>query len=168
MRFLLSLLIWILFVGGLWSYTWYRDAKAPEGPPVAKAVARVEGNYRIEITPTFAIAEDPFALQSDTGATPSVELRLNGISLKHPDVEMSRGKVIQIRDLPELIAGFNEIYISASPPISENDLFHGLRVRLIDDDKEIVDKTLWAGHGAIVSGAVNFEVAAEKDHDHEY
>jgi hypothetical protein len=166
MRFVLCLLIWILVVGGLWGYTRHRDAGLPENPPVTEAIAHAEGNYLLEITPTFSVEEDPFALQSDSGRPPSIELRLNGHILEHPDVAMNRGNVMQIRDLPELLAGFNEIYISVSPPLSETHLYHGVRVRLADGEKEIVDRTLWAGSGANVSGAVSFEIATGKDaHD---
>ena len=168
MRFLLCLMIWIVFVGGLFAYTSHRDANLPEGPPPQKIEAHVEGDYLLELTPTFSIEQDPFALQSDSENTPSIDLRLNGQIITFPDMEMNRGKVIQIKDLPDMIAGFNEFYIKASPPISETDRHHGMRLRLLEGEYVIADETIWAGDGAIVSGTVNFKLAIEKDHHHDH
>lgn len=168
MRFFLCTLIWIIIVGGLWMYTWHRDAGRPDGPSEVKAVERIEGSYLLEITPTFSIEKDPFALQSDTRVTASLELRLNGRPLGVPAVEMSRGKVIQIQDLPDMQAGFNEFYISAAPPIMENMMDHGLRIKLSEGDTVIIDKTLWGSRGARVSGAVNFKLASKEEKPHEH
>lgn len=167
MRFFLSLFIWLVIVGGLFLYTWQRDAALPDGPAIVEAAKHVEGNHVLEITPTFSVVKDPFALQSDTDKTALLELRLNGKSLDAPAVDMRRGEVIRIRELPELQVGFNEFYISASPPIDENMLDHGIRVRLLDDSSVLLDDTIWASRGAVVSGTINFTLAAETDDDHE-
>lgn len=167
MRFFLSLIIWLVIVGGLFLYTWQRDAALPTGPAVVAAAKQAEVNYILEITPTFSIVEDPFALQSDTDKTALLELRLNGQSLAAPAVDMRRGEVIRIRDLSELQVGFNEFYISASPPIAENMLDHGIRVRLLGGSNVLLDDTIWASRGAVVSGTINFTLAAETDDDHD-
>ena len=167
MRFILSLITWLVIVGGLFLYTWQRDAALPTGPAVVAAAKQVEGNHILEITPTFSVVEDPFALQSDADKTALLELRLNGQSLDAPAVDMRRGEVIRIRELTDLQVGFNEFYVSASPPIDENMIDHGIRVRLLDGSNVLLDDTIWASRGAVVSGTINFTLAAETDDDHD-
>lgn len=166
MRFILSLFIWLVIVGGLFAYTWQRDAGLPQGPSIVEAAKQVQGSHVLEITPTFSVVKDPFALQSDTENISLLEVSLNGNTLDVPAVEMRHGQVIQIHDLPKLQVGFNEFYVSASPPISESMLNHGMRVRLIDDSSIFFDDTIWASPGARVSGTINFTLAADKD-DHD-
>jgi len=168
MRFILCIVIWIIFVGGLWVYTWQRDANLPDSPLAAPPVETVAGNYRLEITPTFSVETDPFALQADTPKTDSIELRLNGQLLQSPDEVISRGNVLEIDNIAEILTGFNEIYVSASPPISETDLDHGIRVRLLDGETIIVDDTIWAGRGARVSGSVSFQRLMKVDDEHDH
>jgi hypothetical protein len=168
MRFFLSLFIWLVIVGGLFLYTWQRDAGLPQGPSIVEAAKHVKGDHLLEITPTFSVVKDPFALQSDTDETALLELRLNGKNLEAPAMDMRRGEVIRIRGLTELQVGFNEFYISASPPITENMLDHGIRVRLLDGSSVLLDDTIWASSGALVSGTINFTLAAETDDDHEH
>ncbi len=169
MRFILTLLIWIVMVGGLWLYTWQRDAGLPDAPPEAKAVEQAQGRFTLEVTPTFTIASDPFALQLGSSSAPAIELRINGKPLSVPADTIQRGQVIDVGELAGLQAGFNEIYISASPPFEESMLDHGVRVRVLKDGVAITDQTLWAGNGAVVSGTAGFDILAGKDqhHDHE-
>ena len=75
---------------------------------------------------------------------------------------------MQIRTGVNLIAGFNEFYVKASPPMSESHLDHGLRVRLLENGSALVDRTLWAEGGAVVAGTVSLTLGSEKggSHDH--
>jgi len=167
MRFFLSLIIWLVIVGGLFLYTWQRDAGLPHGPSIVEAAKHVEGDHLLEITPTFSVVKDPFALQSDTDKAALLELKLNGKNLDAPAGDMRRGEVIRVLELPGLQVGFNEFYISASPPIAENMLDHGIRLRLLDGSSVLLDDTIWASSGAVVSGTISFTLAAETDDEHD-
>lgn len=167
MRFLLTFLIWITFVGGLWMYTWQRDTELPKRVSVPEPVNMIAGNYTFEITPTFSIEPDPFALQSDITRPESIFLRINGQRLEAPDGEIRRGRVVKITRIPELFAGWNELVVDAGPPVSEYDLDHGVRVRVLEKEDILVDNTLWAGSGARVSGTIRFKIPVKKDQDHE-
>ena len=168
MRFLLTILIWVLFVGGLWAYTWHRDAGFPAGPHETGPVETLAGEFSLEITPTFSIEPDPFALQSESREAASLELSLNGRAIETAPETLSRGKTIQIHGLSGLQTGFNEIYVKASPPVTENMLAHGVRITVLDQGIALVDQTVWGGRGALVSGTVSFklESATKEDHDH--
>jgi len=168
MRFFFCALIWLVIVGGLWSYTGFRDAGLSKTPPVARAVQQVVGHFSLEITPTFSIEKDPFALQTDHQAPASFEVRLNGERLDVPQEGIKRGEVIKIPALSRLLVGFNEIYVKGSPPVAESSLSHGLRVVLTDRGHLVVDRTIWGGDGTLVSGTINFKFSPveEGGHDH--
>ena len=169
MRFLLCIFLWIFFVGGLWAYTWQRDAGLPEGPARVAALETLSGDYVLEITPGFSIEKDPFALAVDDGAgSPGLEIRLNGSEIIVDVENISRGNVIRIREGLVLTAGFNEFYVKASPPVSEAHLDHGLRIRLLENGAPVADRTVWGSRGAVVAGSVSFNLAAQEEDEHDH
>ncbi|MBI9090782.1 MAG: hypothetical protein JEZ12_16315 [Desulfobacterium sp.] len=168
MRFLFCLVIWIVVVGGLRVYTWHRDAGLPAGPSPVQAVEQVEGAFLLELTPTFSLEKDPFALDTGTQSDALLTLNLNGRTLEVPEGELLRGKKIRIRDLPWLQAGSNEIYVKASPPLAESMMDHGLRVRLLDRGFVIADNTVWGDRGALVSGTIRFRLTLSEDDGHDH
>ncbi|MCG8684089.1 MAG: hypothetical protein MI892_04385 [Desulfobacterales bacterium] len=169
MRFLLCIFVWIFFVGGLWAYTWQRDAGLPEGPAQVAALEVLTGDYVLEITPSFSIEKDPFALAiDDTPDSSGLEVRLNGTPLVVASDNISRGKVVKITEGLVLTAGFNEFYVKASPPTSEAHLDHGLRVKLLENGATLTDQTVWGSKGAVVAGSVSFNLAAHKEDEHDH
>lgn len=162
MRFVLSILIWLILVGGLWVYTSKRDASKPQAANAASIDLSVQGVFSIEITPTFSTEKDPFALTTDDTASSTLELKLNGTSIALPFDDLQRGKTVVLENIAGLLMGHNEIYLKASPPLSENALEHGIRIKVSEKDNLIADKTIWSSPGALVSGTVSFNHLAEK------
>ncbi len=168
MRFLMVVAIWIVIVGGLWSYISHRDAKRElivASTPIDLTVA---GQYAIEITPTFSTENDPFALKTSDNAMSSFQVKLNGSALDMNVLELQRGKTIRNEAIGTALSGHNEIFVNASPPVSESALEHGIRVKFYQDNTLIVDKTIWADQGALVSGTISFNHSQteETSHDH--
>lgn len=169
MRFVIIVFIWIFFVGGLWAYTANRDATLPEGPAQVADREVLTRDFVLEITPGFSIEQDPFALNLDDGSqAPDLEVRLNGRALSVDAKDITRGKVLRITNGITPTLGFNEIYVQASPPVSETHLDHGLRVRLLDGGTTVTDQTIWGSRGAVVAGTVTFTLAAAKEDDHDH
>ena len=166
MRFLLSLIIWVVIVGGLWQYTALRDAGLVK--QVATPVdLSAQGAVVIEITPTFNLEEDPFALQTTTASASSIEIALNSRQVPTDSIELTRGKVARIDDVQGLLQGHNDIYVKASPPLAESDLEQGLRIKVFVDDVLLDEHTIWSSNGALVSGSFSFKYMQEEgDHDH--
>lgn len=168
MRFLLTFAIWILFIGGMYLYTSQRDATATvarESAPVP-AAQQSERKITVELTPTFSIEEDPFALKTDVQAQP-IDIRLNGISLSIESAKISRGRTLIIRDVSITPADHNELFVKASPPVKEGNLDHGIRVRLLDGARTLADDTLWSSGGGLVAGNVSFKLNdGDTGHDH--
>lgn len=168
MRFLLVVTIWIVIVGGLWKYISQRDASREQIIASSPVDLSVEGHFKLEVTPTFSTEDDPFALTtSDSNAAP-FKLKLNGIELDTNVVELRRGQTLRQENIVGVLVGHNEIYVNASPPMSENTLEHGVRVKFYENNTLVVDKTVWADQGALVSGTISFSHSKteEASHDH--
>ena len=168
MRFLMVMAIWIVIVGGLWNYISHRDAKRELIVATTPIDLTVEGQYSLEITPTFSTEDDPFALTTSDNTASSFEVKLNGNALDLNVLEFQRGETIRNEKVGGVLTGHNEIYVNASPPLSENTLEHGIRVKFYQDDTLIVDRTVWADQGALVSGTISFNHSQteEASHDH--
>ena len=168
MRFLLVAAIWVVIVGGLWTYVAQRDHKREQIVAPVAADISVDQLFTIEVTPTFSIEEDPFALTTSTTDESSLELKLNGMTVEFDQSGIMRGQVIRLENVDGVLAGHNEIYVSASPPISESSMEHGIRVKLFDGSSLLVDETVWAEQGARVSGSVSYNHSQpqEASHDH--
>ena len=168
MRFLMVVAIWIVIVGGLWNYISHRDAKRELIVAATPIDLTVEGQYALEITATFTTEDDPFALKTSDNTASSFEVKLNGNALDMNVLEFQRGETIRNAKVGGVLTGHNEIYVNASPPLSENTLEHGIRVKFYQDNTLIVDKTVWADQGALVSGTISFNHSQteEANHDH--
>lgn len=165
MRFLLCLVIWFIFVGGLYYYTSRRD-RAYETRAVAAPVdTRTEMRVALELTPTFSVQDDPFALKTEEQQGP-FEIRINGVGIASADLGVSRGQTLVIADLNIALGEHNEVFIKASPPVAESQLDHGIRVRLLDRERVLADKTVWSS-GGLVSGTVIFSLPTQAESDHE-
>lgn len=168
MRFFLVITIWVVIVGGLSGYISHRDgkrARAVAPPPVDRAL---EKQLSLELTPTFSTEQDPFALTTTEAPAAPLQVKLNGNEVVLNTGELLRGQTLRIDDVAGVLSGQNEVYISASPPLSEADFEHGVRLKVIDAGAVIVDETIWAARGALVSGSISFNLTAtaEDGHDH--
>lgn len=168
MRLILVVAIWIVIVGGMWTYVWQRDA-AVVGTAVEKPVIELSSQkYSLEITPTFSVEEDPFALDTSETGSEQLELRLNGTQVTLANIQLERGQSQLIENLQGVVDGHNEIYLKASPPLSQHMLNHGIRLRLLEDGAAIVDQTIWNSRGSLVSGTIAFESGSAKEDDHDH
>lgn len=167
MRFLLVIAVWVVIVGGLYQYIAWRDGAA--ATPVAEiAVAQASsGEFSLELTPTFSLEEDPFALKGGEGADSPLEVRLNGSLLAVPAAELQRGRPFVIAVVDGVLLGHNEVHVKASPPVAESSLDHALRIRVLDRDAVLADHSIWGGDGELISGSVGFDTREkEAGHDH--
>ena len=166
MRFLLVVAIWIVIVGGLWSYISHRDAKRELIVATTPIDLTVEGHFALEITPTFSTEDDPFALNTSEKDASLFEVKRNGNVLDMNALTFQRGETIRNEKVGGVLTGHNEIYVNASPPLSENTLEHGIRIKFYQDDTLIVDGTVWAGQGALVSGSISFNHSQTEEASH--
>jgi hypothetical protein len=167
MRFFLVVIVWIVIVGGLWSYISYRDGKRLQYTAQAPVDLSVEGRFSIEITPTFSTEKDPFALTTADSSDAPLEIKLNGRALAIDAQEVQRGQTIRLENVTGMLAGHNEIFVYASPPLAESNLEHGVRLKVYEDTTVVVDETVWASEGALVSGTVSFSHLQKEGDQHD-
>ncbi len=146
---------------------WQRDAYIERSRVTTRIDLKAEASFSLEVTPTFSIEKDPFALQSEENSEAPIELRLNGNDIALPYDQIEQGRVLRIDNISGVLVGHNELYVKASPPLAESSLNHGIRLVLLENDAVIADKTIWGSHGALVSGSTSFETGLSgEDHDH--
>jgi hypothetical protein len=165
MRIVLTALIWLVMVGGLSLYIQQRDRHLPPAIQTPATQAAPSEAYTLEITPTFAPAPDPFALQRDPS---TLVVRMGERELFRSEQALPAGRTIAVQPVVGLVVGRNELYLQASPPLSEALLDHAVRVRLRQGHREVFDETLWGVNGANVAGTIPFtlEGTAGDGHGH--
>ncbi len=154
MRFVLVILIWLLIVGGLGSYFSHRDRGQPLQSAASVEMAAVAETYDLFVTPTFGVEADPFALDADAAVENAFLVQLNGQKIPIDIENIQRGVRVSQASLANLNQGINEVYVKASPPMTESHLEHGVRVVLTQAGKPVVDQTIWSSSGGVVSGTV--------------
>lgn len=167
MRFILSIGIWIVLVGGLWLFTWQRDQAVVTATQI-NLDRDVDQIFTLELTTTFDTEKDPFALQIDEEDSSEIELRLNGDNLALPADTVKRGIPMRIDDVRGVILGHNDIYVKASPPVNESDLQQGVRIRILENETVISEQTLWNSGGGLVSGGFGFTYEEHGENNHEH
>lgn len=165
MRFLLAIVIWIVFVGGLKLYTVKRDSVLPTEPAAPQQLALAGGDYSIRLTPTFSVERDPFALQTEADNSSGFDLTLNGSPLDVSSDQVRRGEMFELTGIKNILHGHNELYIKASPPLGESMLDQAIRIQVFESNVLIASQTIWGEKGSLVSGTVNFTISA-KEHGH--
>ena len=170
MRIALSLIIWIVLVGGLGLYVHHRDTKAMASGPTVE-IRTAKGSYTLEITTTFNIEPDPFALQTDDQGQPAALLvRMAGQEILRRTERLEAGTPLRLEPLSGLVEGTNEIYLEASPPLEQTDKSQAVRVRIISDGQPLSERTFWSLPGGKVADTWRFTLGGEKGkeggHDH--
>lgn len=156
MRFLLSAAIWLVLIGGLWVFTSQRDAGVVQTPRTV-VDHTAQGSFAIEVTTTFTLEDDPFAIQTDNTKSTGMDLRLNGRRLALAEEKPSRGQTIRMDKVEGVLQGHNEVYVQASPPVAESHLEQGLRIKFFVDGNLIADRTFWSSSGATISDSLSFD-----------
>lgn len=168
MRIILSLIIWVAIVGGLWGYT--QGRLYLKGGPVQNILPEMElseRSFALGITPTFSVEKDPFSLDVDQNDNQGFQVSVNGKVVPLPPDELKQGQMLIIPDMDNIAVGLNEIYVQASPPVQAGDIEHGVRILLLEEDAIVADKTFWSRSGSLVTGTLVFNLEQkEQDHDH--
>lgn len=159
MRIMFTMLINIVFIGGLALYMSHRDKYAAVNTAPLKTYT-AKKKYRLEITPAFVLQPDLFALRMTNSEKPVL------LSVKMGTTEVLRltqpnqpGKPV-FANISGLNMGDNELYIEASPP--QDDICHALRVRILENSRPIADTTFWAEPGSLISDSFYFHIRGEE------
>jgi hypothetical protein len=164
MRFLLVLLVWVVFVGGVTVYVMKRETVQSVDE---RKREEARSAFALELTTSFDVTPDPFALE--TKESTGIVVRAGGRAIAQRD-ELEAGTTLRIAPIPGLIQGSNEFYIEANPPLDESNRPHALQIRILRGDVLVVERILWAEPGSRVASTFVLDTTEadheESKHDH--
>ncbi|MCU0615140.1 MAG: hypothetical protein MUD09_08700 [Desulfobacterales bacterium] len=163
MRIFVTVIVWVVFIGGLSLYMKHRGSVnyLEENTHQFKMVEKV---YALEVTPSFVLESDPFSLTMDSRDSSSILLvRLGNHEILNVDDPLTGSEAFTVEPLQGLIVGENEIYVEASPPLDNFTTQNALRVRIIENGFPLAEKTIWSPPGAKVSGTFQFTLKADEN-----
>jgi hypothetical protein len=162
-RLALVAAIWVLVMGG--TALFLRLDTPGAGPrPLLPRPETVTGDHALEITTSFALAPDPFALTADADQGRALTVRLSGRIVHEADAMPPEG-VLRISPIPGLLEGANEFHVQATPPADQGDrpeVRHALRLRFLRGAEVVAERTFWAARGAPVSGSLHVLLEQEQ------
>lgn len=175
-RPLLALGLVIVTLGMVQAYVSFRDS-IPQKKRTRIIAAPANGKFDLEVTITFDASVDAFTQQQ------ALVISRGETILFEADRPLKRGEQILIEDIPGITNGANEFRVEAFPTLSNevensDDGFGGfelenenepvkepfvqpanaLRLRIIRDEVELGDTTIWSEPGEPISGIVTVEV----------
>ena len=164
MRIVLAVGVWIVFAGGLGIYMSQRDS-GRTGPSLRATVEAAQETYEAEVTLTFDVEPDPFAL--DTGeSVAGLLVRLNGETVLRASEGVAAGDPVRV-ELENVVRGANEVYVEVSPPVGAARASHAARVRIFRGGVPGREETFWSEGGGKVTCVLAFEaVSEEAAHEH--
>jgi hypothetical protein len=160
MRLAVAALIWVVLVGGLATYMAYRNQGAVTH---SQMLVQARGAFAVEVTPTFDLEPDPFALQTnDSGTAPALLLKINGTEVAKRSHRIQRGIPLVFERVPSLTQGSNEVYLEANPPLEEANRALAVRVRVLRDGQPIVERSFWSDMGSKISATFDVKIEPER------
>lgn len=155
MRPVIAIFIWIILIGGLYSYMNTRESISWHPPAVVESGST---HYRIVVTTSFSAHKDPYSLQSENDPGAALLLKLNGTEILRINDLLDAGQSVAIDRIKGILIGTNEFLIEVSPAVDMIKTSGAVRVQLYRSHVELMDKTFWADPGAKVVSAFQFEV----------
>lgn len=168
MRLVVAALIWVVLIGGLAAYMTHRNHRT--GKTLSHTMAEAPGTFALEVTPTFDLEPDPFALQTKgSGPAHALLVKVNGAEILKRSDRIQRGVPIVFEPVPSLSVGTNEVYLEANPPVGEANRAMAVRVRILRDGKTLADRSFWSDMGSKVSTTFDVKIEPEtgtEEHSH--
>jgi len=157
MRFLLTAVVWVV-IFGLISFIFSLRGAEKMAEQVEKQ-AHIEVSF--EITPTFAVEKDPFALDigEDRGA---FEIMLDGKTILSK-TEGIKDRVSFTTDTYDLTEGKHELFIKANP--SSTGISNAVRIKALVHGNPVSDETFWFEKDQVVNAAHIFELEIKGGQD---
>ena len=158
MRFILTAAVWIVIMSAVSLLFSTRGSEA-----ITKEVAQIDKTdiVAFEITTTFSVEKDPFALDLGTGGG-AFEIILDGATIFSTE-DGVKDRVTFLTDEQKISSGKHELFIKANP--SSSDLSNSVRIRVLSDGNPVTDETFWFAPGQIINAAHLFNLEREDDKD---
>lgn len=165
MRLVLTAVIWVVLVGGLALYMFNRTAVQSASE---LNLHTPSGDFAVEVTTTFPLEPDPFALRSEgSDEAPALVVRVNGREVLRKTERVEPGEPIRVEPIPGFAQGANEVFVEANPRLDMAGRSQAVRVRVLQDTNVLADRSLWSDQGNRIAAAiaVNVDTRESKEHD---
>ncbi len=140
-RIVYAVVLCVLILGGA---GWFLREKPSEANVPEFQYTQVAAQYALELTPTFSLEKDPFALNMDE--SPALVVRLGDKELLALD-SVSAGEPVLLEEVRGLVLGMNEFFIKATPSAGSALGAQALRVRLLQGGQPVAAESYWTGNG---------------------
>ncbi len=160
-RIFYALALCIVILGGAGLFLREKPSKAG---PADFRYTQASKAYSLELTPTFSLEKDPFALNPDE--SPALVVSLGDKELLALD-SVPEGEPVLLEEIPGLVRGMNEFFIKATPSAASASGAHALRVRLLQGPVVVAEESYWTGQGLPVNAVFRAELErSEKETSH--
>ena len=167
MRPVLAIAVWVVLIGGL---SWYMQTRQEVAAVQGFQPTALEAKITLEVTPSFAVEPDPFALRVDEkDQAVALLVRLNGRDVLKKSEKLVGGSQVTVDDVQGLVEGSNEFYVEANPPLNQASQSHAVRIRVKRVNETLAERTLWSEPGSRIAATFSLEVKPTKpvqDDDH--
>lgn len=159
MRIIIAIIIWVVFVGGLFLFMEQRNDRRT----IDRLYAVTESSEKkcvLEIITTFTPEPDPFALNTNPGdEADALIVRQGDRDILRIKDAIEPGVPVRSDILTEMKIGINEYYIEACAPLDSIGRSFAMRVQCICNGQMIADRTFWTESGNRAAGTlrVNLE-----------
>lgn len=158
MRFILTAAVWTVIIALLSLLFSARDGNIPS---VQNKKVSVYTQVSFEITTTFAVEDDPFALSIGDEAA-AFEMLLDGKTVFSKKEGIKDRESFETENF-EVTKGTHELFIKANP--SDNSISQAVRIRVLEHGNPLSEKTFWFTPGQIVNASYIFETSEEGGND---
>lgn len=156
------LLLWVVVFGGLHLYLKRLESERPSAAPPPRQ-AQAAASFALELTTTFSLESDPFALQTDNARKPAALLvRIGQHEISTGISEVEAGVPVRIAPVQGVTPGMNEFFVEAFMPLESSGKNLAMRLRLIRDEIPLAEKTFWSEGENRIAGVFQVEVKEEK------
>jgi hypothetical protein len=161
MRPVLAICVWFVLLGGLALFMHSKHERSGFRSFESKPAA---GGFSLEVTPTFAVEPDPFALRTGSTEQPAALLvKVNGREVLRREDKVDEGAPLTVQNVSGMIEGPNELYLEANPPLAQANKAHAVRVKVARDGEQIADKTLWSEPGVKLAATFRVDVQPREE-----
>ncbi|MEZ6117089.1 MAG: hypothetical protein R3C28_11025 [Pirellulaceae bacterium] len=143
----------VVILGGVQLYMTHRPrVVAYQAEPDTVAV----GEFRLEVTLSFAAGPDPCALELEDA--PSLLILFHGKPVLQRTDAISGGQLIVSDPVDGIVQGRNEFFVQATCANDAGLTASAIRVRILRDAVVIAEQTFWSEPGEAIQGALNVTV----------
>ena len=162
MRIATAVAICIVILGGMTLYMSSHDSAARHRDRTVEAVHLADADYTVEVTATFDLEPDPFALTLDDRDDPPVlRVALEGKDIVRETKNLPAGIPLRSKAVTGLREGINEFYVEAAVPEEDSGKSAALRIRLLTGDRSVAEHTIWSDGDVVIAGVFRADLGEE-------